>query len=214
MKKLSKYLIVIITILLVIPFDSSAQGKIEISPFGGYMFGGRIRFYEGELRISDNGNYGVAISKEIRPDVQVEFSWNQMQSNASFRPNYGYEEFARTFDVNVNYFQLGGIWEMDMKNVKPYGLFSMGATWFDSKVNDIDDAVRFSIALGGGAKIWISDIIGIRLQGRFLMPMYFNGVGVFCGIGTGGSGCSAGVGTSSTILEGDLTAGLIFRFGK
>ncbi len=214
MKNYKKFLIAAITFLLVIPFESSAQGKFEITPFAGYMFGGRIRFYEGDLRVEDNVNYGVALSTAVRPDVKIEFSWSQMQSSASFKPIYGYDDLKRSFDVNVNYFQVGGIWEMDKGKLRPYGLFSLGATWFDAKDSTIEDDWRFSVALGGGAKIWLSDRIGIRLQGRFLIPMYFSGAGIFCGIGTGGSGCGVSVGTGSTILQGDLTAGLIFAFGK
>ncbi len=214
MKQFRNYLIVVFAVLFFIPSELSAQGKFEISPFGGYMFGGRIRFYEGELRINDNANFGVALSTEIRPGFQFELSWSQMQSNASFRPNYGYEDFAGDFDVNVNYFQAGGIWEMDKGKIHPYGLFSLGTTWFDAREKNIDDVWRFSIALGGGAKVWFSDHVGIRLQGRFLVPMYFSGGGIFCGIGTGGSSCGVSLGAGSTILEGDLTAGLMFKLGK
>jgi len=57
--------------------------------------------------------------------------------------------------------------------------------------------------------IWFSDRIGIRLQGRLLMPLYFAGAGVY--FGSGGSGLSVGAG--STILQGDLTAGLIIGLG-
>jgi len=36
-------------------------------------------------------------------------------------------------------------------------------------------------------KIYINDRIGVRLQGRMLMPMYFAGIGFYAGIGTGGT---------------------------
>ncbi len=214
MKTIWKILAFALVIMTILPFESQAQKRVEITPFGGYMFGGRIRFYEGELRIKDNGNYGIALSTEIRPDVQFELSWSQMQSNATFRPNYGYGYLEGSFDVNVNYFQAGGVWEMDKGKIHPFGLFSLGATWFDAKDSKIEDVWRFSMALGGGVKVWFSDVVGIRLQGRFLVPMYFSGAGLFCGFGTGGSNCGVSVGTSSTILEGDLTAGLIFKLGK
>jgi len=214
MKTLKNFIIITITVLLIVPFESSAQRKVEITHFVGYQFGGRIRFYEGELRVKDNANFGVALSTEIRPNVQFEVSWSQMKTSANFRPNYDYEYLSGSFDVNVNYFQAGGIWEMDKGKLRPYGLFSLGATWFDAKKSSIEDAWRFSIALGGGLKIWLSDHIGIRLQGRLLLPMYFSGAGLFCGIGTGGSGCGVSVGTGSTIVQGDFTGGLIFAFGK
>ena len=54
-----------------------------------------------------------------------------------------------------------------------------------------------------------SEKVGIRLQGRLLMPMYFAGVGLPAG--TGGGGVS--VNSAIPILQGDLTAGLVLQLG-
>ena len=59
-----------------------------------------------------------------------------------------------------------------------------------------------------------TDKIGIRAQGRFLIPITFSGAGMYCGIGTGGSGCSIGTSGWGTILQGDISGGLVIRLGQ
>jgi hypothetical protein len=70
-----------------------------------------------------------------------------------------------------------------------------------------DDIWRFAFTVGGGAKIYLSDRFGLRLQGRIMAPLYFSGGGVYFGTGGSGFGVSGGI----PILQGDFTAGLIIR---
>jgi len=212
-KILKKYWIVVFALLMIMPLSSSAQGRFEIAPFGGYMFGGKFRFYEGELKIENAADYGVNVNIEVARDTKLEFFWAQMQTTAYFRPYYGYEFISTDpFNLTVNYYQIGSLREMeiDNENIKPFGVFTLGATHFKPTTRDLTDNWQFSITLGGGIKIWFSEVIGLRLQGRLMMPMYFGGVGFYAG--SGGSGLSVGAG--SAVIQGDFTGGLIFAFGN
>jgi len=84
---------------------------------------------------------------------------------------------------------------------------ALGATQYT--FDGYSDQWFFSVALGGGAMIDISDALGIRLQGRFLLPLTFSGVG--CGIGTGGASCGGGAGFWAPMLSDDLSAGLYIK---
>lgn len=210
-----KYFLVLgLIALLSFPADLFAQGKIELSPLVGYQFGGRARFYEGEIRIKDNMNYGLAMDVALAHGTKLELSWTYMDSEATFKPYYGFDLKQGKFGIASHYFQVGGLREVDLDNekLKPYGLFSLGAAYFDTR-DGVEDVWRFAVALGGGLKVWITDRVGLRFQGRFLMPLYFAGGGLFCGIGTGGSGCGVSVGSTATILQGDFSGGLIFSLG-
>ena len=204
--------IIALAFLLVTPETISAQGKIEITPLVGYQFGGKFRMYEGDLKIKDDMNYGLAISTEMAQDTRLEFIWTSMQTSADFRPYYGYDylDIGR-FNLNINYYQIGGIREFPKGGaIVPFGSFTLGAVQFTPSDVNVSESWRFSIALGGGAKFWLSDRIGIRLQGRLLMPLYFQGVSLYAGTGGAGMGVGAGV----PILQGDFMAGLIFAFGN
>jgi len=109
-------------ILLAILFDPSvlqAQGKIEITPYGGYMFGGKVRFYEGDLKINDNANYGLALDIEVARDTKLELFWTEMQTTAEFKPYYGFDNpdyWIEPFDVRIGYIQIGTLREVELDN--------------------------------------------------------------------------------------------------
>jgi hypothetical protein len=211
--KIKEFTLIALMAFLLSPIAINAQNTIEITPFGGWMFGGKVRYAQGDLNIVSNGSYGISIDATIAPYQQLEFFYTRMESTAEWRavgignPNYPDSE---NFKVSVNYLQIGSLREFGEDNIVPFGAFTLGAVIFSSQNNNFSDIWRFAVSLGGGAKIFFSDKIGIRLQGRLLMPMYFAGIGGY--IGTGGSGLT--LNSWVPILQGDLTGGLIIRLGN
>jgi hypothetical protein len=190
---------------------SGSGRSFEITPFIGYQLNGRIDFYKGDFKMDNAMSYGGMLSMEVGPGVFGEFSYSRSDTKGTYRI-YNEAE-AWQYDMAIQYFQLGGIKTLGEGALKPFGLFSAGATWFQMKDYDVDDEVVFSVVLGGGLKIDLSDRIGLRLQGRLLMPLYINGGGFFFGIGPGGP--SSGLSFSSTLLtlQGDFTGALVFKLG-
>jgi hypothetical protein len=154
--------------------------------------------------------YGGIFSVELGPGVLGEFSYTRSKTTAR------YDDFVSgehtNYDMAIDYFQLGGVKELKKGPVVPFGMASLGVTWFNMQTYGVSDHVSFSAALGGGLKFFFSDRIGIRLQGRLLMPMYFSGGGLFVGIGSGGSSTGVSVSTGFLTVQGDFSGGLIFRF--
>jgi len=199
---------------LIVPLIVTAQ--IDIAPSIGYMFGGRLNYYQGELKIKDNMNYGVSvIVPNISWGTDLEINYTRMDSRATFQPYNNFPDYEYTeFDVSVNYIQIGAIKTFSDDNAfKPFGSFSLGTTIFSPKT-DYNDVWRFSITLGLGAKIAISERVGVILRGRLMMPMVFAGVGGYYGIGSGGSGGGLYVNSYSTIIQGDFNGGIYFSLGK
>ena len=221
MKKIFRISVVaFLIIFMIVPAVTIAQGKIEISPFAGYMFGGSLNFYEGKLKAENNLNYGVAMDIKLAEDTQIELMWTQMGTTAQFEPYYGYYDIydIDPFDMNVGYIQIGGVREMNLDQIRPFGVFTLGTTYFipknvtytDGDVVNIDPAWKFSMTMGAGVKIWLSDVVGIRLQGNLMLPMFWSSTGF--AVGTGGSGFYVGGGTS--MVQGNFTGGLIFALGE
>ena len=52
----------------------NANIGLELTPTFGYMFGGRLRGYDGEINVEDGFTYGVTLSKAIRPGTWIEFN--------------------------------------------------------------------------------------------------------------------------------------------
>ena len=205
----------IVAVLLFVPLFINTQ--IEIAPSAGFMFGGRVNYYQGELKISDNMDYGVSL---IVPDINwgtdLEINYTRMDSEARFRANSNYPNYDdANFNISVNYIQVGALKTLGGDDkFKPFGSFSLGATVFSPKNKDIDDVWRFSITLGLGAKYWITDRVGIIVRGRLMLPMVFGGVGGYVGIGGGGTSGGLSLNSYATIVQGDFNGGLVFSLGK
>ena len=211
MKNIKSFL----TILLFAPLLLSAQ--VEIAPSVGFMFGGRINYYQGEMKINDNMDYGISlIVPDISFDTDLEISYTRMDSHLYFTPYNNFPGYDATdFDVSVNYIQIGALKTFSENGAfKPFGSFSAGATIFSDKTSNLSDVWRFSITLGLGAKIAFNDRVGLILRGRLMMPMIFAGVGGYYGIGSGGSSGGLYVNSYTTIIQGDFSGGLYFSLGK
>ncbi len=199
-------------IMLLAIFPSFLFSQVEIVPNVGYMFGGSIKYYEGKVKIYDGMDYGVSLLIPVQSLVDVELNYTRMDSKAEFRAYNGYPAYPdyNISNLSTNYFQIGGISKFYTQNTKvtPFGSLSLGATWFSSP--DIEDVWRFSVSAGLGAKIMVSDRVGIMLRGRLLMPMSFGGAGFY--FGTGGSGLS--LNSYIAPFQGDFNAGLIIKLGN
>ena len=203
MKRLN--LIIIVTLI-----SLSSFSQVIVSPFAGYMFGGSVTFYEGKYKVTDGMSYGLAVIVPVREIVDVEINYTRMDSEGRFTSYGSYPGYSdsRT-DMSTNYFQIGVIKALSLNNPKvvPFSSFSLGATWFDFKDNG--NKTLFSITAGLGAKVKISERIGLIVRGRFMLPMFFGGVGFYAG--SGGSGLS--LNSYSAIIQGDFNAGLTFKLG-
>jgi hypothetical protein len=187
--------------------------KIEITPQYGYHLNSKAHYYQGTISVKDNPTYGLTIGVPLAYNLYGEFSYSRSDSKADFfatRPDYTDD----SFEMASNYFMLSGAKQVGTDKVAGFGGLQLGAAWFDSKTSRINDVWRFAVGLGAGAKLYLNDRIGIRLQGRLLLPIYFTGGGMYCGVGGGGSSCGVGVSSTSTIVQGDFTAGLIFQLGE
>lgn len=188
---------------------SSPRG-IEITPFIGYQFAGSVPFSNGKFDLKDSEDYGLSldIPLPMREGAQLELLYIRMETRMEIsRYSYGVVTEKETFDMSVDYWQIGGlnVFQMPGSSVAPFGGLTLGASHFKPKDTARGDEWFFSATLGAGVKIYASERIGIRLQGRLLMPFQWGGGGLWCGTG----GCSIGVGTSSVFLQGDFSAGLM-----
>lgn len=188
--------------------------KVEITPFGGYMLGGSIKFYEGKFKVNDAACYGGMFAVALRSGSLIEFSYTGMNTVGDWKPysDYNVSIPEGSVDMAVNHFQIGSVNELPLDNeaIRPYGTASLGTTWFNIKDDDADDEWLFSVAAGLGLKYFFTDNIGIRIQARLLLPVVYNGGGFY--LGTGGSGMY--VSSTAPIVQGDFTGGIVIALGE
>lgn len=201
--------------LILFSVDLAAQ-SIELTPSYGYRVGGRVDVYSGPylgyIRIGDSQSFGLDLNYEVKPGIAVNLAWYGQSTNIDF---YGYQnaEIQKVGDSFINYFMLSGLYEKNHGGITPFGGVGLGAATIVLTDPASDVVVRFAASLQGGAKFDLSDRVGLKIRAAMLMPLQFGGGGLFCGVGTGGSGCSVNVGASSSIIQGDFSAGLVVKLG-
>lgn len=195
-----------ILFLLLIPHKVSAQ-RFEISPYTGFMLGGKINYYQGYLKIEDGQNWGIMANINLASETQLELSYSRLSTSVMQKSYTDYEKIIRT--LIVDYIQIGSLQEFEVNNDAfiPFLVGTLGMTVFTPRDGGYSSATNFSITLGGGVKIFPTEHFGIRLQARLLMPMQFGGLGIGCGTG----GCGGGAYASTTFVQGDFTGGIIIR---
>jgi len=202
---------ILATVLFSISFSSSlAQYKsqqFEITPFAGYLFPGNLQTLDGELKIENNFNYGLALDIRTTDDLFIELLYNRTDTDVRFEQNY-FDTLKINFKLSIIYFQAGAHVETETGWFRPFAAFTLGATYFNPAEYGIKSNWEFSVTAGGGIKYYFTDNIGVRMQWRFLIPIYFTSTSIFCGDGY----CQIFISGGTYLLQYDLTAGMAVSF--
>ncbi len=176
------------------------QGRAEIAVLGGWQFGGKLSAIPGEFNMGDALAITGIVDVNLRPGGQLELMYDWQGTELNLRDISGNRKL---FDMNAHYIQVGGLGYVDRGNVKPFGVATLGLTIFDPKDNTVDGMTKFSFTLGGGAKIFPTERVGVRLEGRLLMTIIDGALGLGCGTG-GCSGSVWGWGVAQAVVSGGV----------
>ena len=177
MKKKIKIFIVLIFLTNLLSFQAHSHG-IEFTPIAGYTFGDEFNLYGGGYGyVGDGFTWGAILSKNINPNYAIEFLYSRQETTGEFSA-YDYYTGVSISDYNipmtVSYFQIGGCRLAPLGTsgkVEGFGGLNLGIVLFtpkDQKYN-YDEEVRFATEFKLGAKIWMSDKVGLRLQANHLL---------------------------------------------
>jgi opacity protein-like surface antigen len=183
------------------------QQQIEVTPFVGYFLTSNLSTLDGDLVIDHNFNYGGVLDVRASDDLFIELLYNRTDTEVRFKQEY-FDTVKYLFDMSIEYFQAGAHIETETGNFRPFAAFTLGATYFNPKNDDINSELEFSFTAGGGIKYYFTENLAARLQWRFLIPVYFSSAAVFCSDGYCGIFISGG----TYLLQYDLTAGVAFSF--
>jgi hypothetical protein len=183
------------------------EHKVEINVFGGYMWTWSRSFSYGinaaRVDIKSTEFYGGSLDIVLRPDAQLTLMFTQQPSELQVRGG-GLVGNQKIGDLDVQYYQIGGLYGVPRGKAFPFTMFTLGATRYNLKNPDPDffpvggDEWRFSIVFGLGAKYYASERLGLRVQGTLPLTFFSSGFGFGCG----GGGCGATVGGSGLVQTG------------
>ena len=207
--------------LVFISLDAAAQG-LRLNAYTNYVFDDNVNstfdpnyFYDG--KISGGFQWGAGLEYMIKEHYGIEASYFRQATTAPLRTAL-YPVNPHVYDMNINYILLSGTryGRKPGGKVEGFGGLGMGV----ALINAIDpkpanpnrsnstSLTKFAWQLRGGAIIWASEKVGVRLQAQLQSAVQAFGGGVF--IGTGGA--NAGVTGFSTMFQFGLGGGLVFKF--
>lgn len=187
---------------------NQAQHKVELNLFGGYRFTFSRRVCQiqcGSMDLNDSGFWALELDVNVQPYTQLILLYDRQDTQITFNPDFGTKQTLG--DVAVEYWHIGGLRGVPQGNIMPFGSFTLGATRMNYKNSTLSDDWHFSMILGGGAKIYMNERLGIRLQAR--LPFTFTNT--FWGVGCGGGGCGTTIGGTG-VGQLDFSGGLMLLF--
>lgn len=200
----------LVLIVSSLAFESFGQTN-EVGIKSGVLLSGKIPFYEGVLDIGSSPSFGIDYTLKLTQfsSLNIEYTWAS-KANAYFR-EYGYSNVnSFTSRLQTHYFQVNRIREYPLPTaVVPYTITGVGLAYFN--LRDRGDKTLLGFNLGGGSKFKLSPQLDLKLQGRFLLPLLFEGGGFFFDIFNPGN---SGLSLYSTIplLQGEFSLGLSHSF--
>lgn len=180
--------------------------NVELTPIFGYTFSGKVDNYGRYFDVKDDMLYGGLLSVQFDQMMYFELSYERNDTRGT--------TFLNSIDMAVEQYQVGVLREFKQGKVAPFAKVSLGTTRYVQKSRGDERLWLFSGGLGVGAKLNLSERIGIRLFSNLMLPLEYDGAGFWCGIGTGGAGCSGGVNFNVPLVHWDLGAGLIIKLPR
>jgi opacity protein-like surface antigen len=183
-----------------------AQDTYELTLLSSYRLGGHLTddINDQPLKFDEHRGYGVAIDVPYDATGQLELAWSH--SHQSLNPD-GVFSGPPLFHVDVDYIHVGGVYVMENKWVNPFVLATIGVTRMDPNQNGLNAATNFSMALGGGAKWWLTRHLGLRVEGRGYLTLLDTSGALFCGK----NGCVARI-SGSGFTQFEVSAGVFAAY--
>ena len=194
-------------VLLMLMHTAAAQVSaqtVEVAPFAGYRFGGDFYELTTNRTVDTDGARSLGLIGNVRlsDDLFFEAFFTHQEAQVTIPSNLGQSSRVR---VTVNHFQAGGLRELQPGRVRPFLTGTVGLTHYEAEG---DDEVRFSLAAGGGVKLYPLRHLGVRFDGRvFATIVDADGDALFCS-----PGICFGSFDVTAMWQAEFTAGLVIVF--
>jgi hypothetical protein len=156
-------------------FSLSRAQRFEISVMGGYQFGGAtdettqeggVFTFGDAMGISGSGNYGVHLDIPLRPKMKLEIYWDRQHTRLNYHDSQT-DEWLKIANLNVDYFQIGLIYDWSHTSVRPFIGGTIGFVNMSPDMESVMAETQFAASPIVGVRVFASDYFAFRFQGRF-----------------------------------------------
>lgn len=151
---------------------SSVDNSFELTPFGGYRYGGTIfadqtDLFNRDVDVKSNPNLGLNFGIPLgRTPMKLELMVNRQSTELEnggglFSPN------TPVADMDITYYHAGLLFPFAMsRTATPFVIVSAGVANLDPQIRNVSNENRFSASAGVGVKVPFNRNIGLRLEAR------------------------------------------------
>ena len=202
-KPLAAHLLVVCLCVSAAPLHA---GGPEIAPFIGFQFGGDFQDSATGQRydISSGSAAGAMLSFDLSDISQLEFYFSRQQTEVE---GPGLFPTEILFDLDIDYYHLGGTLLMSEGPWQPFVVGSLGATHLSPESSSAGSLTRLSLGLGGGLRYLPNEHLGLYLAARGFLTFIDSQTHI-----TIRSGSTTIQMNTDGLWQGILQAGLILRF--
>jgi hypothetical protein len=191
MKAITKTLAGAALLLVALPAAAQSYGppgkSFEITPFAGYRIGGEFDSVDYDdfffdlidVEVDDGAALGVVFDARLAGGLFLEL-WASRQDTELSASEGLFLPAEALFDLDLDYYHVGLLYEWTPGHVRPFIAGSIGATHFAPKAVGLDDLTRPSLSFGGGAKVMFNETVGLRLEGRLVTTWVEENDDEFC----------------------------------
>ena len=194
-----------LVVALVLASRLASAQTVEITPFGGYRFGGDPFEYVTGASLDADGAPVVGLLLDVFVSRGMAVSFLYSHQEVRLDTDGGWDAEVPDSRLAVDHWQVGGTQTFGEGVSRPFITGGLGLTRFGG---DSESELRFSMSGGGGVKLMPVRHLGVRLEGRVYS--------VFVDGESRGSICSSGnclVGLNVSVnWQAEFTAGIVVAF--
>ena len=187
-----------------------AEEKVELTPFGGYRFGGSFNVDDGagSYDVDDSPAAGLILNWRHRDNTRWEIIYSHQDTDASFDAATINDP---TLNVETHLLQLGGTYQGDGARFRPYLAATLGGTHVKVTSTGSASDTFLSGSIGVGLLFRPESRLGARLDVRGYGTLINSGTDLFCETGPSVNVCALRI-EGDVLWQIDTFAGIVFRF--
>jgi hypothetical protein len=204
----SRYQPLLALFLCTVSLAVHAEGfAFRLTPMAGYRVGGEFEEVPGGATRDLASHGGFALALGFTPGASAE-NYELFYSRQETRIGG-----SAPFGVDVEYLHFGGTVDYGDESDRyiPYVAGGIGATRMTPHGAGLTDETHWSISLGGGMKMPLTQRLLLRLELRGYFTWLHEHSDLFCVSSASGAGCAIHV-KGSGLLQGEALGGVSYMF--
>ena len=197
-----RLLLSILTICISTVNTVNAQ-EYEITPFVGWRASDSLEEVDTgtTIKLDETRSYGLLLSLKQDPDVSYDFLFSRQ--NTQLQPD---SPTGSTESLRLDYYQIGGTVFYDYDKLLPFVTGGLGATHISPANDAFSSETKFSLSLGGGLKVPLTQHLGLRFEARGYGTVVGSSGAILCS-----GGCVVKF-NGSLFMQFEASAGLSVAF--